>query len=340
MSVTIKDVAREAGVSASTVSRVLSDNNKISEETKTKVMEVVNRMSYHPNVIARNLANRSTKTLGLILPSSEETLFKNPFFIQIMTGISIYAQKKGYYIMYSFSNDEKEELSFIKNYINSKIADGMILLTSRSNDKCISYLRKHKYPFVVVGRPEGIDDLLWVDNDNQTAMYTVVSNLHYKGHRHVAFIGGPQELNMSRDRLTGYSNAIQDNGGAVDEMLVSQQNDFTEDAGYNAMRSLYENCRNKPTAVVTTDDLLAFGAMKYLNQHGLDQIAITGFNNTPLSQYQKPALTSVDINAEKLGYHAAKLLIAKLNHEEIETNHFVINTKLVERDSTSVKPST
>ena len=331
MSVTIKDVAKEAGVSPSTVSRVLSDNSKISEDTKNRVMDVISRMNYHPNVIARNLANQSTRTLGLILPSNEETLFKNPFFIQIMTGISIYAQKKGYYIMYSFSNDEKEELNFIKNFINSKIADGIILLTSRSNDKCINYLKKFKYPFVVVGRPENTEEILWVDNDNSISMYMVVESLIHKGHKSIAFIGGPKELNMSRDRLEGYTKAITDKGLKVEPKLVYQEADFTEETGYAAITEILKFQR--PTAIVTTDDLLAFGVIKYFNENKIEDIAVVGFNNIPLSQYQKPALSSVDINAEMLGYHAAKLLISSLNEEIMDTNHFVIDTKLVERES-------
>lgn len=333
MSATIKDVAKIAGVSPSTVSRVISDNPKISEETKLKVSTIIRELNYHPNVIARSLANSSTKMLGLILPNNEENLFKNPFFIQIMTGISVYAQKKGYYIMYTFSNDEKEELNFIKNYTNSKMADGIILLTSRSNDKCINYLNKSNYPFVVVGRPENAENTLWVDNDNIKAMYNVVTNLIQKGHTSIGFIGGPKDFNMSRDRLSGYINAHEDNGLAVNENFIEQENDFSEKCGFSAMRKICKFKEQIPTAVVTTDDLLAFGAIKYNSEKNNKKTAIVGFNNTPLAIYQTPPLSSVDINAEKLGYYAAKLLVQKLKSEEMSTNHFIIDTNLIERGS-------
>lgn len=331
MSATIKDVAKLAGVSPSTVSRVISDNPKISEETKARVSAVINELNYHPNVIARSLANSSTNMLGLILPNNEEDLFKNPFFIQIMTGISIYAQKNGYYIMYTFGNDEKDELNYIKNYTNSKMADGIILLTSRPNDKCISYLKKHNYPFVVVGRPEIAEETLWVDNDNIKAMYDVVNNLISKGHRKIAFIGGPKDFNMSRDRLMGYTRALEEHGIKVVNGLIVQENDFSENCGYRAMKKIFKS--HVPTAVAATDDLLAYGAMKCINEMNKEKVAIIGFNNTPLSVYQNPPLSSVDINAEKLGYYAAKLLIAKLNDEEMDTDHFIVDAKLVERES-------
>lgn len=331
MSTTIKDVAKIAGVSTSTVSRVISNNPKISAETKTRVSAIIKQLDYHPNVIARSLANSATRMLGLILPNNEENLFKNPFFIQIMTGISVYAQKKGYYIMYTFSSDEKEELNFIKNYTNSKMADGIILLTSRSNDKCIKYLKKNDYPFVVVGRPENADKTLWVDNDNFKAMYNVVVKLILKGHNSIGFIGGPKDLNMSNDRLRGYFKALEDSDIEADLRLVAQELDFSEACGYKAIKRILKT--NSPTAIVTTDDLLAFGAMKYITEKDHEKISIIGFNNTPLSIYQNPPLSSVDINAEKLGYYATKLLIEKLNGEEMSTNHFIIDTNLIERES-------
>ncbi|MDK2986858.1 MAG: hypothetical protein PWQ96_2503, partial [Clostridia bacterium] len=166
MAVTIKDIAKLANVSPSTVSRVISNSPKISQETKEKVYKAMRELNYEPNIIARSLANNSTRILGLILPSSEDDLFENPFFMQAMKGISVYAQKKGYYIMYAFSENEEKELEFIKHYIRSKLVDGIILFTSRQNDKCISYLRNVGHPFVLSGRPEQPNDVLWVDNDN------------------------------------------------------------------------------------------------------------------------------------------------------------------------------
>ncbi|KGG80384.1 LacI family transcriptional regulator [Caloranaerobacter azorensis H53214] len=333
MPVTIKDVAKLANVSPSTVSRVIADHPKISDETKKKVFEAMEKLNYYPNAIARSLANKSTKTLGLILPNAEEDLFINPFFIQAMRGISVYAQKKGYYIMYTYSNNENEEIDFIKNYIYSKWVDGIILLTARENDRCIEYLKDNeKYPFVVVGRPEKSDGILWVDNNNFKAMYDVVNYLINKGHRDIAFIGGPHTLNVTKDRLDGYLRALKVHGISVDEKLIYEQVDFTEMKGYEAMMEILDY--KEPSAVVTTDDLIAFGVLKAIKEKAANKIAVVGFNNTPLAEYQQPKLTSVDIKAEELGYYAAKLLIGKLENEDIGTNHYIIDTELIEREST------
>lgn len=332
MPVTIKEVAEAANVSASTVSRVLSNNPKISQSTKDRVMDVINKLNYHPNILARSLASSNSKIIGLIIPNTDEDLFKNPFFIQIMTGISIYSKKLGYNIMYNFSDNEEEEVKLLNSFTNSKLVEGIILLTSRNNDRCIEYLKKRDFPFAVVGRPEMSSDILWVDNDNFQAMYNVAASFIKNGHTSIAFIGGQKEMNMSKDRYEGYAQALQTHGIPLDESITYHAKDFSEYSGAEAMIEILKS--HTPTAVVTTDDLLAFGALKVLSENSVSGIKVSGFNDTPFSVYQCPPLSSVNINAEKLGYFAAKLLIAKLENEELPVNHYIIETKFIERAST------
>ncbi|QZY57305.1 LacI family DNA-binding transcriptional regulator [Crassaminicella profunda] len=332
MGVTIKDVAKEANVSPSTVSRVIAGSDRISEETKKRVKVAIQKLNYHPNVVARSLTNKMTKVIGIVLPSKAEQLFKNPFFIYVMTGISKYAQESRYYIMYTFFKTEEEKLTSIQNYINSNLVDGIILTTVHSKDSCIKYLQEREFPFVVIGRPEDTKNVLWVDNDNFQAMYNVLSKLFMKGHRKIAFIGAKSELNVSKDRLSGYKQAHKINGVDIDENSIIEVEDFREVLGYNAMKKILNG--NKPTAVVCTDDLLAFGASSYLVENNMKGISIVGFNNIPLAEYQKPALTSVDINAKELGYYAAKMLVDKLE-KNITNMHYIIETNLIERESTN-----
>lgn len=332
MAITIKDVAKRANVSPSTVSRVISQSPRISEATKKIVYAAMDELKYKPNAIARNLANASTKTLGLIIPNADENLFKNPFFIQAMRGISIYAQKKNYKIMFNYGASPEDELNFVHEFVNSKWVDGIILLTAYENDLCIDYLNDQEFPFVVVGRPYNIHDIMWVDNDNFQATYNLVNTLIQKGCQDIAFIGGPQKYIFSKDRLEGYKRALELRNLSVIPEIIIDANDFTEDEGYKAMDVI---CSNRiPHAVVTTDDLLAFGVIKYINERGL-KVKVTGFNNIPLSEYQIPSLTSVDIRAEDLGYNAAKLLIRSLEGIENTVNHTIVATELIERDSTT-----
>nr|WP_307505102.1 LacI family DNA-binding transcriptional regulator [Paeniclostridium ghonii] len=331
MKVTIKDVAKEAGVATSTVSRVLSNNPKISQETKDKVNEAIKNLNYKPNAIARSLANNKTKILGVVLPSEADDLLTNPFFINAMKGMSIYAQNKNYYITYVFTKDGNKEFESIKEITNTNLIEGIILLRVNENDESIKLLKDIEFPFVAIGRPEKTDDILWVDNDNFQAMYNVVNKLIQKGHRKIGFIGAIKTLNMSKDRLKGYKMALEVNGISYDEQLVVHKSLFKENQGYDAAKELLN--KNKVTAIVTTDDLLAFGAGQLLNEERLDYISLVGFNNIQLSKYQTPPLSSVDINADELGYYAAKLLIEKLENEDSLNTHYIVNTEFIERES-------
>ena len=166
MSVTLKEVAKEANVSPSTVSRVLSDSSQISDRTKSAVREVIKKLKYKPNAIARSLVNKKSRILGVVIPGEAKDLLTNSFLMQAMKGMSRYAQSNKYYITYAFSEDEKAESEYISDFISSNLVDGVCLLSARSEDKSIQYLKDVRFPFVVIGRPEESEGTLWVDNDN------------------------------------------------------------------------------------------------------------------------------------------------------------------------------
>lgn len=331
MKVTIKDVAREANVATSTVSRVLSNSHKISDKTKEKVNEAIKKLNYTPNIIARGLANNRTRILAVILPKEAEDIFSNPFFVQAMKGISIYAQKENYYIMYAFKQEGKDDKEWFKKFIDSNLVDGICLLNSKEKDDTINYLNDIEFPFVVIGRPDEVNNVLWVDNNNVKAMYDLVQMLIDYGHKEIAFIGAKANLNVSRDRLKGYNQALIDNRIEIKNSLIYEAEEFTQSNGSYAINKILDS--NRPTAVVATDDLLAFGAQETLNELGVKNMSIAGFNNIPMSEYQNPPLSSVDINAEELGFYATKLIIDRLEEKSSNRNSYIIDTKLIERES-------
>ena len=199
MKVTIKDVARDAGVSSSTVSRVMSDSPRIGEATKKRVRESIKKLGYKPNILARSLVRKETKIIGVVMPHEADSLFSNPFFIQAMKGISISAENNNYHIMYAFGKDEESELKAVQNFIDCNIVDGICLLTVRKRDRCIAYLREQDFPFVIIGRPEeeNSEDILWVDNDNVEAVKNIVKTLAAKGHRKLGHIGAKENWTVS-----------------------------------------------------------------------------------------------------------------------------------------------
>lgn len=329
--VTIKDVAKEAGVATSTVSRVLSNNSKISDETKEKVNKAIKKLNYKPNAIARSLASNKTRILGVILPSEAEDLIVNSFFINAMKGISLYAQSKNYYITYVFTKENETELESIKEIINANLIEGIILLRSKEDDQCINYLKNIKFPFSVIGRPEASEEILWVDNDNFQATYNITTKLIEKGHKNIGFVGAIENLNMSKDRLNGYKMALEVNGMSINENIIIHAKDFTEYDGYICMKELIKY--NNLSAIITTDDLLAFGVRKKLKEEEIENVSLVGFNDTQLDKYQIPPLASVNVKADELGYNATRLLIEKLENNECKYNHFIVKTEFIERES-------
>jgi DNA-binding LacI/PurR family transcriptional regulator len=335
MGVTINDIAKAAKVAPSTVSRVLADNPRISQETREKIQKIMKEMNYHPNMIARSLANKSTKIVGLVVPGTTEKAFQHPFMPEIIRGIISVAHKNGYKLLISSAADAKEEKKLISDLANGGIIDGVILMTSRLNDPAISGLIKANFPFAVVGRPANDDSVNWVDNNNYAIAYDLTKHFIARGHKKIAFLGVSSQVIVTLDRFNGYKKALQDNGIPFDEKLVVEGK-FIDDTGYDLMKQLM--ARNvSPTGIIACDDFLAFGAIKLLTEAGLkvpDDIAVAGFNNTPLSDHFIPPLTSVEVNAYALGKNAFELLLADITSDNKSFNRSIVPAELIIRDST------
>lgn len=333
MKVTIKEVANEAGVATSTVSRVLSNKGRISEETKKRVFDAIKKLNYTPNVVAQGLANKSTKVLALVLPEKSDNFFTNPFYSYAMKGISNYAKEENYYIMYAFV--EQNDDSWLKRFTNSNLVDGIFLFNARENDENIRYLQDINFPFVIIGRPEDIKNTLWVDNDNFGAMYNVTKKIASLGHKKIGFVGVNFNLNYSKDRLEGYKQGLYSMGLEVHEDYIIEMDSISEESGYKAAEIISKY--DEITAIIAIDDLIAIGIQKYLLENDKNKIAHVGFNNIPLAKYQKIPLASIDVNAEELGVYATKLLINKLESKEGNINYYVIDTKFIDRESLYIK---
>lgn len=332
MYVTIKDVAKKSNVSPSTVSRVIADNPKISDKTKAKVYAAMKELNYQPNIIARSLANKKSYTLGLIIPSKEEKMFENSFFIQAMRGLSLYAQSKGYYIMYNYCQSEEDELRTIEHFVSSKWVDGIILTTTKIEDKNIEFLFEKDQPFVVIGTPQAHrEQILYVDNDNVEAMENVVNTLIEQGHKKILFAGGDYQFTVNRHRLRGYKQALANHGIAYDKKLVMNEG-ATEETAYKEMCQLLDIV--EADAIVGTDDSVAHGAYKAYYEIKKKEVAVASFNNTALSIYHKPSMSSVDVNSEELGHRAAELLINRIEKKMITSNKVIIDANFIQRAST------
>jgi DNA-binding LacI/PurR family transcriptional regulator len=337
MAVTIKDVALLANVAPSTVSRVIADSPRISMETKQRVKQAMEQLGYHPNLNARNLASRTTQTIGLVMPSSGDVVFQNPFFPTVLQGISQGAHEKEYALHMTTGKTEKEILEAVIRMVQGKSVDGVILLNSKVEDKVISYLMEREFPFVLIGKPyKDIEEITHVDNDNFRAMKEATQYLIKLGHQQIAFIGGNLDLVVTVERLLGYERALREaNIELRNDYIIHEE--FLREGGQEAVRELM-SLEHPPTALVVTDDFMALGVLNTLDELKIrvpEDISIVSFNNVLFAEMARPPLTSVDINIFDLGYQASKNLIQKVENANEPTKRIIISHKLIERQSCS-----
>ncbi|MCC3376445.1 LacI family DNA-binding transcriptional regulator [Cohnella sp. REN36] len=334
MAVTIKDVAKRAGVSPSTVSRVLSNHPRISRETTRKVKAIMEEMGYHSNMMARSLVSNKTYTLGMILPRPAEELFQNHFFAENIRGITTQASRNGYDILMTTGHSEQEELAAVTRLVKGKRVDGIILLQSRRNDPIIAFLKHEEFPFILIGHYAQDEEILCVDNDNVQAAYDATQHLIAQGHERIGFVSGPPNLTVSVDRLDGYLRAMHDHGLPMQpEWIV--EGEFLQESGYRAM-SFFMNLPERPTALVVIDDLVTFGVLRGLTELGFrvpDDLSLVSFNNISLTELSTPPLSSVDIGIYQLGYMASQLLIRQIQGDKPQQNRTIVPHRLIVRES-------
>ncbi|WP_206881037.1 substrate-binding domain-containing protein [Alicyclobacillus mali (ex Roth et al. 2021)] len=334
---TIKDVARLANVSPSTVSRVLANSPRISEETKRRVRAALEQLNYHPNAFARGLVTNSTGAIGILIPPSAEEFFVNPFFAEWMAGVAEVARQRG--VDTVLSTSARGEIEMLDHMIRGRRVDGVLLIGTRRGDPVLKEISKLRCPAVLLGRPADPAHVSWVNNDNQRAAYDATLHLLNLGHRRIGFLGGASDLVVTMDRVAGYRNALVDYGVEPDPRL-EVSSFFLEQGGYLGMMRLLA-FSDRPTAVLCADDVLAFGGMRAAHELGFEvprDLAIVGFNDIRLAELAHPALTSVRVHMHELGVRSAGLLLEEIDQGKPLQRHVIVNHELVIRYSCGAKP--
>lgn len=332
MAVTIKDVAKKAGVSPSTVSRVLSSHPRISKDTAQKVKQIMDELGYHQNTMARSLVSNKTYTLGMILPRPAEELFQNHFFSESIRGITTHASRNGYDLLMTAGLNEQDELGAVTRLVKGRRVDGVILLQSRQRDPIIAFLQKEGFPFVLIGHYE--ENILCVDNDNVQAAYDATRHLITQGHERIGFVSGPPNLTVSLDRLEGYRKALAESNLRMESEWIVE-GEFLQESGYRAM-SFFMNLPERPTALVVIDDIVTFGILRGLTELGFkvpDDLSLVSFNNIALSDLSSPPLSSVDIGMYQLGYMASQQLIRHIQGDKPQQHRTIVPHRLIVRES-------
>ncbi|GMK41597.1 LacI family transcriptional regulator [Paenibacillus sp. CCS19] len=332
--VTIKDIAKLAGVSPSTVSRVVSNHPRISLDTSRKVKQIMDELGYHPNMMAKSLVSKTTNTLAILLPRPAEELFQNDFFGELLRGILTQANRAGYDMLLTTATGEHDEIETVSRLVRGRRVDGIILLSSRVNDPIVAFLASSEFPFVLIGRSESHPDVLSINNDNKQAAYDATVHLITQGHERIGFVSGPANLTVSNDRLQGYRQALEAHKLPI-RSDWTVEGEFLQESGYRAM-SLIMSLPERPSALVVIDDVVAFGVLRGLNELGYkvpDDISLVSFNNISLSELATPPISSIDIGTYQLGYTAAQTLVRAINEETIHQKQLIIPHRLMVRES-------
>ena len=327
---TIKDVAKIANVSEATVSRVMSNSNLISDKTKEKVMEVVEKLDYFPNSAAVSLTKSKSNILGLVVVSSakKENPLQNDYYNEIIPFISKYALDLGYYTLYLQFENNEDAYENVYRLIKSNRIDGLMFLNFTEDDEHISYFEKISFPYTIIGTPNDKTRGLWIDNDNIKSCFNITNDLIKKGKRNILFISGPSDMTVSIYRKKGYMDALKNNEIDINESNILSLPEFSSDLAYDSVIK-HENI-DKIDAIITTDDILAIGAIRAVEKLGVN-VDVTGFNNSKLRSYLNYTFTTVDIKYDRLAKGAVYLLTSKIEENELNYNHIVVESEIIYR---------
>lgn len=327
---TIYDIARIAGVSTATVSKVFNKTGNISEKTRRRIMEICEELDYQPNVLASALTGKNTYSLGLLIPD-----MVNPFFAELARNVEDRAQELGFnLIICNTDNDMTKEVKYIQ-LLRQKSVDGIIVATGVRNDEILKELIDQHVPVALVAREMSVLSTSTVLVDDFAGGYNATSHLIELGHRHIAVIAESMSVSSSKERVRGYRHALQEAGLPFDENLVLTS-DFSIVAGRMTALSLLSR-EDRPSALFACNDLLAIGAIqaaKELNIRVPDELSIVGFDNTILASITDPPMTTVAQPIRAMGHRVVDLIIGEINESLTVKQRIVLLPELIIRRST------
>jgi DNA-binding LacI/PurR family transcriptional regulator len=329
---TLEEVARAANVSRATVSRVVNGDRRVREETRSAVEAAVRDLGYVPNRAARSLVTRRSGSIGVVIPEPTAQLFGDPFFPRILRGIGDALAEDEMQLVLLMPQVRADEVR-VGRYLAAGHVDGVLLVSLHGSDPLPEELQRRGIPVVVGGRPPSAG-ITYVDVDNRRGAATAVQHLLADGRRQVATIAGPQDMPAGADRLAGYHEAIGSAGLPPNEQLVEIA-DFSLEGGRSAMERLLARAP-RLDAVFVASDLMGVGALSALQSAGRavpDEVAVIGFDDSPLAAQAQPPLSSVRQPIEEMGREMAQLLIRMVTSRERVARRVILATDLVIRAS-------
>ncbi|MEK4748638.1 catabolite control protein A [Niallia sp. FSL W8-0177] len=331
MNITIYDVAREASVSMATVSRVVNGNPNVKPTTRKKVLEVIDRLGYRPNAVARGLASKKTTTVGVIIPDISST-----FYAELARGIEDIATMYKYNIILSNSDQNKDKELHLLNTMLGKQVDGIVFMGGNITEEHVTEFEKSPVPIVLAASIEESKKISSVNIDYAQATYDVVTSFVEKGHKSIGIVLGSLEEPINKnEKLGGYKKALEAAGIEFNESLVVE-GDYSYESGMEAFDKLIEG-DNKPTAIFVGSDEMALGVIHGAEDKGYnvpEDFEIVTSDNTKLTLMVRPQLTTVVQPLYDIGAVAMRLLTKYMNKETVEDHIVTLPHRIESRKST------
>lgn len=330
--ITIRDVARRAGVSTMTVSRVINSSGYASPGTRARVAEAVAELGYVPNAVARHLRSRRTNTIALVLSD-----ITNPFFTTIARGVEDAAAPRGYAVMFANTDEsESEEMQYLRMLAQRQI-DGVLLVPAGSSSEPYRLMRTQNIPVVVIDRRVPARQVDEVRCDSEKGAYGLVQHLIELGHRRIAIITGRRNISTSTDRVAGYTRALADAGIDLDPDLI-RYDSFSLEAGYERAKEVVATSP-RVTAIFAANNFIAYGALRALREARIrvpDEMSLVTFDDLPEDWHDDPFLTVLAQPAYEVGRRAAALLFDRLGgNAKVKRRVIVLPGELIIRRSSA-----
>ncbi len=327
---TIKDIAKKAGVSISTVSYALNGSQKISPETKEKIWKIAKELGYYPNTHARSLKGKNKHLLALVVHE-----IKGPYYEELVRGIQDVAVLFGYNLVIFCELDQEEPASV--SFLANRFVDGAILLSSRLKDEDIEFISKKKLPLVVLDRTLKLPNVASVVVNNKKGGREIAKHFVELGHKRIGFMHGALDSHDNSERYKGFISELEKYGLTVSKNDTLFGN-FTEEGGYNAMKEYLKKNKKTATAFFCANDEMAIGTIKAIQDSGLnvpEDISIAGFDDIPLSVYVSPKLTTIKRPVYQLGSFSAHQLLSMISGKNMNNSTISLDVELIVRESTT-----
>jgi len=330
----IRDIAKAAGVSISTVSKALNNSGQLSPSTRRRIREIAKRMNYHPNSFARGLAAKVVDNIGFVIDRAPGRIFSNPFYSVILEGIESELVKHEFNLLIS-AHASTEPDSSLPNFVLSGTVSGLIIAGNMA-PVFLQRLKEVQLPAVVVDNHLEDQSFDTINSDNARGAEDMMRYLISVGHEQIGFLFGANRHPNMQARYQAYRSSVRQHRLQSKPAWIGR-GDVTTEGGYHAMAEIL-NGGELPTAIFASNDAMALGAIKLLYERGIhvpQQISVVGFDNIFLAEHATPPLTTVDVDKIRMGQLAAQRLIEKLRTEDDSVRETIVPTKLVIRQSAS-----